>query len=338
MTYQLTSLAVPFFVNGCIAIIFAFFGWSRRLNRGGRPFALLMLAVAEWSLTMALEAAAVGDVGKIFWAKCEYFGIVTVGFLWLIFAAEFARKEEWFTRKRLILLGVIPVLTIGMVFTNGLHGLIWKSITPGTVPGYDLLIYRHGPWFWIAVAYNYMTFIVGTVLLLRAFRHYTRLYRLQAFLLVIGAALPVIGNALYISGLTPLPGLDLTHFGFTAAALIFSLTIFRYKIFDIQSFARGVVLEKMSDGFIVMDEVNKIIDMNPAAARLLGSPAFLALGLSVEAAAVKWSEMTSLLDDAQQDHLEIILGDRTYKIRSSPVADPSGYMRGRVLFMVDVTG
>jgi PAS domain-containing protein len=338
VTYQLTSLAIPFIVNGCIAIAFACFGWSRRLNPGGRPFTLLMLAIGQWSLAQSLEVAAVDPAVKVFWAQVEYFGIATVGPLWLIFAAQFARKGHWFTKKRLIGLAVIPVLSIVMVFTNGLHGLIWTSITPGTVPGYDLLVYEHGPWFWLVVAYSYATLIVGTVLLLVSFRYYTRLYRLQVFLIVIAAILPMTGNALYISGLTPLPGLDLTHFGFTAAALIFSVTIFRYKIFDLQSIARDVVVEKMSDGFIIMDEVNRIIDINPAAARLFGSPAFHALGLSVETAAVKWSEMTSMLDDAAQGHLEIILGDRKYKMRSSPVEDRTGYMRGRILFMEDVTG
>ncbi len=335
MTYQFSLLAVLLIINASIAIIFAFFGWLRRLNPGGKPFAFLMLAIAEWSLSRAIEAAAVDPAAKIFWGQVEYFGIATAGLLWLLFAAEFARKGRWFTRKRLILLSVIPLLTIGLVFTNDLHGLIWTSITRSPSPGSDLLIYEHGPWFWLATAYNYTTFIAGTVLLLRAFRYYTRLYRLQAALVVIGAVLPLAGNVLYISGLSPVPGLDLTHFGFTGTALIFSVTIFRYKMFYLQSFTRDIELAKAGDGFIIMDEANRIIEINPAAARLFGSPAFLALGLSVEAAAVKWAELTGMLDEADQDHLEIILGDRTYKIRSSPVEDPSGYMRGRVLFITD---
>ncbi len=337
MTYQFSFLAVLLIVNACTAIVLAFFGWSRGLNRGARPFALLMLAVAEWSLTRALEAAAVGDVVKIFWAKWEYFGIASVGLLWLVFAIEFTQKKGWLTRRRLVLLTILPVITVGMAFTNDLHGLIWSSIAPGSVLGYNLLVYSHGPWFWLAVAYNYTVFIVGTVLLLKAFRYYTKLYRLQAVLIVIAALLPVTGNALYISGLSPLPGLDLTHFGFTAAALIFSMTVFRYRIFDLQSFARDVVVEEMDDGFIVMDETNRIVDLNPAAARLFGSPAFLSLGMSVEQVAVTWSGLTAPLDDGDDANTEIILGDRTFRVGSSPVADKGGRMRGQVLSIVDVT-
>ncbi len=337
MTYQFTPLFILFIINGSIAIAFALFGWTRRLNPGGRPFAFLMLAIGEWSLTRALEAAAVEPAGKIFWGQVEYFGIATAGLLWLLFAAEFARKSQWLTKKRLILLGVIPALTIGMAFTNSLHGLIWTSITPDITPGSDLLIYRHGLWFWVAVAYNYTTFIVGTVLLLTAFRHYTRLYRLQAVLIVIAALLPMAGNALYISRLSPLPGLDLTHFGFTGAALIFSITVFRYKMFDLRRLARDIVIEEMSDGIVVIDEHSRIIDLNPAAKRMFGSPAFLALGMSVENAAIIWFELTATRPTESGDLTEINLGDRTYRVNVSPLSDHTKRVRGRVLFIVDVT-
>ena len=337
MTYHFTPLTVTFILNACIAGYFALFGWSRRANPGGRPFAFLMLAIGVWSLSFALELAATERIVKIFWAKASYFGIASTGLLWLLFTAGFARKGAWFTKGRLLLLAAIPVATVVLAFTNELHGLIWTNIGPGNSPDLNLLVYRHGLWFWVIVAYNYAAMVIGTILMLVAFRYYTKLYRLQAVLLVIGALLPMTGNVLYIAGLSPVPGLDLTHFGFTPAALIFSLTIFRYKIFDLRSFARDIAVEEMSDGFIVMDEANRIIDLNPAATDLLSSPGFLALGLGADEAAVRWSEMTSVLDEANRSHLEIILGERTYKIRSSPVADRSGYIRGRVLFIVDVT-
>lgn len=337
MTYQITPLVITFVINSCVAGIFCLFGWSRRLNPGGRAFAFLMLAIGVWSLSYALELAALDRAVKIFWAKAAYFGIASTGVLWLLFAAGFARKGGWFTKRRLALLAVIPAATVVLAFSNELHRLIWTDIGPGGGPGIDLYVYRHGPWFWVIVAYNYAAMIIGTVLFLTAYRYYTRLYRLQAVLVVIGALLPMTGNALYIAGLSPVPGLDLTHFGFTPSALIFSFTVFRYKIFDLRSFARDIAVEKMSDGFVVMDGSNRIIDLNPAATALFGSPGFLALGLRAEEAAVRWAEMTSVLDEANRSHLEIILGEQMYKIHSSPIEDKAGDIRGRALFIVDVT-
>jgi PAS domain-containing protein len=336
MTYHVTLLAVLFAINAYVVLLFTFFGFSRRYNPGGTPFILLMLAVGEWSLTGALEAAVVEVAGKIFWAKFEYLGITTVGLLWLVFALAFTRRKEWLSVRRLIMLGIIPLVTIAMAFTNELHGLIWTSITPDLNSPYGLLIYRHGAWFWVIVAYNYATFTAGTVLLLNAFRLYTRSYRFGIGLLVCGALLPLIGNALYLTGLSPLPGLDLTHFGFTGAAVVFSMTIFRYKIFDLRSFARDIMVEQMSDGFVVMDGKSRIIDVNPAAARIFGSPAFHALGLSVEEAAIRWSELAdSPLAGSGQD-TQVILGDRVYRMGSFPLTDRGKRTSGRVLTIRDV--
>ncbi len=203
MTYQFTPLVITFVINACAAVFFAFFAWSRRQNPGGRPFAFLMVALGVWSLSWSLEAAAVDRAVKILWAQVAYFGIATTGILWLLFAAGFARKGQWFTKKRLLLLAAIPAATIVMVFTNDLHRLIWTSISPDTDSVYNLLVYRHGPWFWLLIAYNYTTVVLGTILLLRAFRHYTKLYRLQAVLVVIGAAAAADGKRPVRVGVEP---------------------------------------------------------------------------------------------------------------------------------------
>ncbi len=337
MTYHITPLALLFVANACIALVFALFALSRRGNPGGTPFTLLMLAVGEWSLTRALEGAALEMAGKIFWAKCEYLGIATVGFFWLVFALHYTGNKGWLTRKRLALLGILPAITIVMAFTNDLHGLIWTSITPNTVSGLSLPIYKHGPWFWVAIAYTYAMFVAGTILLLNAFRHYTKRYRFGIGLMVGGAVLPLIGNLLYVSGLSPLPGLDLTHFGFVGTALVFSLTIFRYRIFDLRLFARDLVVEQMGEGFVVLDDHTRIVDMNPAAVRIFGSPAFEALGMSVEEAAIAWSELTSVPGIVVGDLAEITLGERIFKMGAFPLAGWGQQHRGRVLTITDVT-
>jgi sigma-B regulation protein RsbU (phosphoserine phosphatase) len=132
-------------------------------------------------------------------------------------------------------------------------------------------------------------------------------------------------------------GLDLTHFGFTGSALVFSLTIFRYKMFDVRSMARDIVIEEMTDGIIVVDEYSQIIDMNPAAKRMFGSPAFIALGMTAENAAVTWTELTASAAPESHEGNEIYLGDRAYRVDVSALSDGMKRVRGRVLFIVDVT-
>ena len=50
------------------------------------------------------------------------------------------------------------------------HHLLWTDIRP--VDGGLRLEYIHGPWFWVAVLYNYAALATGTVCLIRALRHF----------------------------------------------------------------------------------------------------------------------------------------------------------------------
>ena len=50
---------------------------------------------------------------------------------------------------------------------------------------------------------------------------------IQALTLIVGALAPWLGNALYLSGIDPVPSLDLTPFGFTLSVLVLAPGIVR---------------------------------------------------------------------------------------------------------------
>ena len=64
--------------------------------------------------------------------------------------------------------------------------------------------------FWIATIYNYALIVTGLVFLVRVARSGTHFYRRQTRIIMLGAAVPIAGNILYLMGVQPLPGLDLT--------------------------------------------------------------------------------------------------------------------------------
>ena len=57
---------------------------------------------------------------------------------------------------------VVPVISLGLAFTNEWHGLIWSSVTPSPA-GENLVIYGHGAWFWFGViGYSYLMLLSAT--------------------------------------------------------------------------------------------------------------------------------------------------------------------------------
>src|SRR6185295_13019481 len=122
------------FASSIIAGSVAVYVWQRRATVSGAvPLVLLALACGEWSLGYALEIAGADLPTKIFWGKSQYIGIGTVPLLWVIFASAHSTPGIRITRRNVILLSILPLITLILAFTTELHGLIWKDIRIQTV-------------------------------------------------------------------------------------------------------------------------------------------------------------------------------------------------------------
>lgn len=338
MTWQFTSDVIAFLFAAVVSCSIAVVILRRPLVSGSLTFVLLMLAVAEWTFVRALEGMAVEMPSKILWAKLEYPGIVTVPLLWFIFTVKYGRQVQWLTRRVIVLLLVVPCITFALALTNEAHGLIWSSILPGTTPGSNL-IYNHGTWFWMHVVYSYALMLTGTGQLIRNIVRFPQLYRSQIGALLAGAAVPWIGNAIYILGLSPRPGLDLTPFAFAVSGVIYAFGVFRFQLFDLVPVARDAAIENLTDGVLVLDLQNRIVDINPAAKRLTGI-GNEALGQNIEAIFADQVPLISRYRDVKAAQEEIQVGKengRHWDLRIAPIYDSQQQYTGRLVVLRDIT-
>ena len=155
-----------------------------------------------------------------------------------------------------------------MAFTNDYHHLLWSDIIlqPGSL---NIAIYVHGPWFYIHIVYSYLLLLIGTYWLTKALLVFSRQKRKQVIIIISGLIIGWTSNILYVFGISPVVGLDLTPLSFTFIALVLSWNIFQFHLFDIVPIARDLLLDNMVDGVLVLDPEDNIIDINPAALRIL---------------------------------------------------------------------
>src|SRR6185369_8806597 len=153
----------------------------------------------------------------------------TIPLLWVIFAYSHSNPGTRISRRNIILLSMVPLITLILAFTTELHGLIWKSIQIDTVGRFSALEVTHGLWFWIYWLYSYVLLAVGTIFILRSFNRVKGLLRRQNMVLLIAVLTPWFGNALYVSGRSPILNMDITPFAFTVSVAVFALGIFRWK-------------------------------------------------------------------------------------------------------------
>jgi len=279
MELHYTPYVLLMLITAGISVSVALLAWRARDEPGALPLFLLMVAVVVWALAYALEISSVVLTDKVFWAKCNYLGIVFIPGLGLIFTLQYSGQRRWLTKRNIGLLFVIPVVTLLLVFADQWHNLVryderLAPVSADFIP----LANSFGPGFWLFVAYTYVLILLVAYLLARVVvrrRHY---YRSQAVSLLIGAFVPLIWNSTYITGTSPVVGLDLTPCAFAISGIAWLWAILRYRLFDLMPLARDVLVDRMRDGMIVVDELERIADLNPAVQAMLDLPAERTLG------------------------------------------------------------
>ena len=230
---------------------------------------MMMICVVIWNLMAGLEAAAVDLSAKVLCSKIGYVGICGVAPFFLRFSLAYAGKEKSPGALRSLLTWVVPAATLCLVFTNDIHHLVWTGFDWVTTTRGRILLYDHGPWYWVWVAYYAATSLLAVGALTQAAFQCRKLYLGQTLVLICGTALPWIGEALYVSGANPFPGLDLPTIGLAGMGVLVLVGISRFALFDIVPVARTALIERMEDGVIVLDAHDRVVDINPAAQRLL---------------------------------------------------------------------
>ena len=261
--------AVLLTAAACLSVFLAGFGLHRRGSRGAIEFILCMTAVAEWSIGYFFELIAPTLSMKLLAAQIEYLGIATLPVLWLLLAARYTARIDLARPIRVVLLIVLPAVTIGLAFTNPLHGLLWSRTWMDAAVSPPVLHVVHGPMFWVHMIYAYILLLLGTLLFIASLVTSPPFCRSGSFAMIVAAAAPWIGDILYLSGLNPSPGFDTTPFPFAVSGAAVAWVLFRHRFLDIVPFARERVIETMRNPVIVIDAADHIVDSNPAAGFLL---------------------------------------------------------------------
>ncbi len=330
------ALVVIYVLSALLAMLLAAASWDRRRLPGAMPFTLLMIAVFLWCLFYALEGLAAAFADKVFWAMCQYIGIVAEGVLWFTFAYKYTRRTfHW--PARYYWLWLLPVIGLALVFTNPYHGLAWTSITPA--PGDSgLLVYEHGPVVLGIVIYDYALAVAGVVLLLKMAARRQGLTRGQAAALAAGTLLPVAVNIVYLLKVIPVPGLDVTPLAFLMTGVIYVIVIFRFRLFDVVPVARDRLVETLQDAVVVLDERGWLMYLNPAARALVGA-SDSDTGRPWNTVASRWPGLAALPVVGDGDFTETVFsadGARIMDVRSTVIRN-RGRVSGRVLVLHDVT-
>lgn len=344
MDWQTTPYVLLLFVTSLTAFAWGLYGVMsvRRENRTPTVLAFVAVCVTAsvWAGAYGVQLAA-----PTLDAKLAAYGVLHVGaaFLspaWLAFAVSYAGRSELLTRTTVGAMVAVPVALL-VAFPTNPASLVLTDVSLVTRGATTFLETEKGPLYQLYLAYSYLIVAAGVVLILSESLRSGRRVRRQAGLMVAGATVPLGLSALHVLSVGPfgsVGGVNLSPVSLGISTVLFGVALFRYRLLDLTPIASRVVLTEIDDGIVVLDRSGSVVDVNPAAERLLGDRGRL-LGTQISAHVPEYDDLGAL--DADESVLvTVATGDREteahLQVTRSPL-DRRGARHGWVVLLRDVT-
>jgi signal transduction histidine kinase len=333
--YTYTPTIWPMLISAIFSAALGIYAWRHRHVPGAAPFAVQELFIALWALLTAMEMAATPPV-KIVHHKLEGAAAITAMGAMLYFALEYTNPGKWVTRRNVLLLVMGTLGVMLLMATNDLHHLVWTRLW------FDRVVHvERGPLNYLLLAWVLLLPTLAVFLFLRLLLRSRGIYRRQALLLLIGAALPVLTFLLEVADIHPLAPLDPVILVWNVSSVLYAVAIFRFRMLEVAPIGRDTAIERMANGVLVLDAEDRIVDLNPAAQQVLALSRGAAFGYPAGQALAAYPDLSRLLEQKTAASIEITLSGtnapRTFQVQSSPLTHPSGFHLGRLILLQDVT-
>ncbi|MBN8634747.1 MAG: PAS domain S-box protein [Anaerolineae bacterium] len=331
--------AFPSLILIALASLITVYGLLRWQTRHRRPTAftgsIMLWCGALWLLANGLEMASTDLATATTWYKLEYLAMLPIPVLWMYLARQFTNTTAILTRRRLLLLTVLPIVCSIVVLTNETHGYFVSDLQlerDGTIAH---IMIKPGPFFAIFYIYSYIVALSGTFVITRRLLH-TPGFRWQGTMVLVAVLATVFASILDWSGLSPVPQLRLAPFTLVMSIPIFVLTIVRLRRADLLPIARTQTIQFLPDAVLMVDLEDRILDLNPAAEAMLGRSLKEVLGETIEASWPGWTDQISA-ETAIVTRPDADGNVRQFDVRQSPVRDWRGQLVSHIFVLRDVT-
>ncbi len=330
---------LPNIISVIINLILFFTVYRMRNKQGAVSGLVMIFCIIGWSLSESFLWLGLDRPWLLVISRIQYLFIISVIFAFLFFVIYFTGRGIKMPVRRLWPLLIPPVLLLILIWTNERHELFYRSFEIAMREGIPVYDIKYGPVFFIWTLYAYTLVIWSLVLLVRSYMESSEHYRKQYLAVLAGVLIPISANLLYLFDLYPFSHFDITPMAYTGTALFLAWAVFRKRMFDLQPIARREVFSLMSDGALVLDTDERVVDINPAAVTLFGFSEEEAIGQYVEELFSDDPILTGHLKESGTHMVSIVSkGEiRFYSLSNSKISDRRGLSMGRIVVLRDMT-
>ena len=318
-----------------LAICTIFFALALLLNGDGsreqKMMEYFLVGALIQNIGYYLELTAPTMEAAIVAVKMQHLGTLTIPICYCYFVYLYCFEEA--PLRPLKILGVIDGALLMVILSCDHHDLFYRHMEwQTTAEGHSYLFLEYGFVYYVFMVFaTIIPYVMSMHVLSRACARkgedaVDRKYRL-IFLL---SFLPMIALCTYVTKLTR--AYDFTPMVLGTVLSCVVILVWSRRVYDFGSLASGTLLNSMSDGVIALDDRWRIVNYNPAAARIF-------TGLSSHAVGRSITEIADFLEivPGEDVQTEFFVEDRFYQSHVEPVPDRFGVHKGYVVLILDMT-
>ncbi len=350
MEYNYTPYILPFVAAGAVLIALLRVAWQNRRNPVAQWFAATLAFMLWWAIGYTFELMSTTKGQMLFWANLQFVGVGAAWICWWETVRRYVGVRA-LPRALTALIWAIPLVTLLFAFWNP-AGLFRgeAQVVMGASP-FPVLDPQYGPWH----RYVFMPEVAvlngaTLVILLRALTRASSFYRRQYMLLLIALILPLGATIQYVFGLGLWAHYNLTVAVAGLSGILLAIGLFRWRLFNMVPFARGLVVENLADGVIVADSAGCLADLNGAAEAILGLKRKEVVGRPTATVLLHHAALAELLTDGSSEQQPVAEDPartettfaldgqiRHFGLTGSPVLWHDGEVLGRAVVVHDIT-
>ena len=278
-----------------------------------------LLELTAPTLEAAVTAVTVENVGSAFAPLC---------YCWFIYIYCYVKPPK----KLLRFLAAVSFFVLPTVFFNW-HGLFYREIRWLEAPdGFHYISITYGP---LYVVFLLSRIIIPYILCMYTLVHAVRTRSDQQinrqYWTILGiSTLPVIVLVAYVSKIITI--FDLTPVTMAISMALVVIVVWSRRNYDFRHLAAEKVLESLGDGVIALDDHDRLVSYNRAAARIF-----------TNLPSHKPGENIRVLEDFREEMLNedipqsFSINGQHYESHSKHIIDENGKIQGCVILILDMT-
>lgn len=249
------------FITLIITCIIINIGLVFSLNNKGKSqlktlSTLIFILLLIWIISLILQStfAKTLNINPIKFDYFTYIGVCFLPVIFLLFSIAFSKTKFKFTKKYLLLF-IIPVLSLILLWTNNAHHLFYKVYST------NLNENVYGNLFYIHAIYTFVLYLITFYILIKYSVKNSGLFSKQALLIIIGCIISVTVNLLGFFTIVPM-SIYVTPVTFALTSIFITLAISKFDFLKVAPIALQRIVDRMSDGYIIVNGDNYITDFN----------------------------------------------------------------------------